>query len=135
MNGPMYTPDGSTEQSPLFAVGGSLAGGYAIRLAGGVDNDDLISDSYSFQVRIVLDKDGVDGSDEGNLLEHDITLTANVTINVMRVDENNLQFDVDPDKAIKGASASGLRRPIDSNPLEWEVTGIGSSAKLVSTWE
>ena len=45
---------------------------------------------------------------------------------------NDLQFDVDPDKAIKGAIASGLRRPIDSNPLEWEVTGIGSSAKLVS---
>ena len=39
------------------------------------------------------------------------------------------------DKAIKGATASGLRRPIGSNPLEWEVTGIGSSAKLVEHWE
>ena len=129
--GPMYTPDGSTEQSPLFAVGGSLAGGYTIGLAGGVNNEDLTSDSYSFQVRIILDEDGTDGNDD-NVLERDITLTANVTINVMGVDENDLQFDVVPAKAIKGAVVSGLRRPIASNPLEWDVTGISSSAKLVS---
>ena len=78
-----------------------------------------------------MDEDGTDGNDD-NVLERDITLTANVTINVMGVDENDLQFDVVPSKAIKGAVVSGLRRPIDSNPLEWDVTGISSSAKLVS---
>ena len=130
--GPMYTPTGSTEQSPLFAVGGSLAGGYTIGLAGGVDNNDLTSDSYSFQVRIVLDEDGADGADTDNLLEHDIPLTANVTINVMRVEGNGNNFDVDPSKAIKGSAVSGLGRPIDTNPLEWKVTGVASSAKLVN---
>ena len=130
--GPMYTPTGSTEQSPLFAVGGSLAGGYTIGLAGGVDNNDLTSDSYSFQVRIVLDEDGADGADTDNLLEHDIPLTANVTINVMRVEGNGNNFDVDRSKAIKGSAVSGLGRPIDTNPLEWKVTGVASSAKLVS---
>ena len=127
LNGPMYTTAGD-EQSPLFEVRGTLAGGYTIHLASG-NNDDLTSDSYSFQVRIILDEDGVPGDD--NVLERDITLTADVTINVMRVDKNDLHFDVDPGKAIKGATASGLRRPIDSNPLEWIVTGIGSSAKLL----
>ena len=32
---------------------------------------------------------------------------------------NDLQFDVVPAKAVKGAVVSGLTRPIGSNPLEW----------------
>ena len=39
------------------------------------------------------------------------------------VDVGDLQFDVVPAKAVKGAVVSGLQRPIASNPLEWDVTG------------
>ena len=49
----------------------------------------------------------------------------------MRVTENALNFDVDPTKAVKGAVVSGIHRPIATNPLQYQVTGIGSSAKLV----
>ena len=102
-----------------------------------------LANSYSFRVRAIIDRDtSADGSDTdptdfpaGHTAinnDHDSTLTGNVVVNVMRVSENDLQFDVDQSKAVKGATVSGLRRPIGSNPLQWDVTGIGSSAKLVS---
>ena len=45
------------------------------------------------------------------------------------VDAGDLQFDVVPAKAVKGAVVSGLKNPIGSNPLEWEPD---TGATLVS---
>ena len=131
IGGPTYVNDGN-ERVPLFALGGSLPDYVTVGLGAGADNTDLTADRYSFQVRIILDADGADSTtDADTLLERDITLTANVTINVMNITENALNFDVDPTKAVKGAVVSGIHRPIATNPLQYEVTGIGSSAKLV----
>ena len=109
-------------------------------------NDVLTRDEYSIRVRIVIDGDNqVDGNDDDDeadelLLgqtavdnDHDYTFTADITLNVMgiKAGTDDLSFDVVPSKAVKGAKLSGIRRPINSNPLQWEVTGIGSSAKLI----
>ena len=149
IGGPKYDQDGSNGDpaTDVFAVPGTItesdttaAGMYTIpiTLATGIvaANIDaaLPRDSYTFQVRLVIDTnnaaDGAADDDEDTANDRDLTLTARVTINVMRVNEE-LAFDVDPAKAVKGALVSGLRRPIGTNPLEWEVKGIGSSAKLV----
>ncbi len=101
-----------------------------------------LADSYSFSVRLIIDAEpGVDGDDvdpttfrgthNANNNDADHTFTANVDINVMRVDENGLLFDVVPAKAVKGSVVSSVRKPINSDPQEWDVTGIGSSAKLI----
>ena len=52
----------------------------------------------------------------------------------MEGDGNNPDLDDVQTRAVKGAVVSGLRRPIDSNPLECRrLTGIGSSeVKLLS---
>ena len=93
----------------------------------------LTADSYSFQVRIILDEDGQESTDDvDTVLERDITLTANVTVNVLNVDVNALQFDVVPAKAVKGATVSGVGNPIGTDPLEWDLSGIGSHMKLIS---
>ena len=98
----------------------------------GLDNGDLtLSNSYSFRVQIILDEDGEESDDEDSVLERDLTLTANVRINVLKRAADELRFDVDPSKALKNAQVSQLGQPIDSNPLQWQITGIGSSMKLV----
>ena len=43
---------------------------------------------------------------------------------------DDLQFDVVPAKAVKGAVVSGLTRPIGSNPLQWEVDTGGAAVTI-----
>ena len=134
LGGPTFIDDEADDtRKPLFVLGTntSLDAPFTVSLNTAAGNTDLKESSYSFRVRLILDADGEDGDDADLLLERDITLTANVTINVMRVTENALNFDVDPTKSVKGAVVSGIHRPIATNPLQYEVTGIGSSAKLV----
>ena len=47
------------------------------------------------------------------------------------VEVDGLQFDVVPAKAVKGAVVSGLKNPIGSNPLEWDVSDVATGT-LVS---
>ena len=59
----------------------------------------------------------------------ELTLTGDTEVTVSATpvtpgpapEENDLQFDVVPAKAVKGAVVSGLGRPIGSNPLEWAI--------------
>ena len=46
------------------------------------------------------------------------------------VEVGDLQFDVVPAKAVKGAVVSGLTRPIGTNPLEWEVDTGGAAVTI-----
>ena len=41
-----------------------------------------------------------------------------------------LAFDVVPDKAVKGAVVSGLKNPIGSSPLQWEVDTGGAAVTI-----
>ncbi len=146
LGGPSFTPTGGTSTPVFEAVAGTEDTANGLQpievsltsaAATAVDNGSLVlSDSYSFRVQVVVDRDDlVDGAADTDTTENndrDITLTANVAINVMRIKADDLQFDLVPAKAVKGAVVSGLRNPIGTSPLEWEITGIGSSAKLVS---
>ena len=145
VGGPKYDFDGNGTAADVFTIAGDGTGGNAdgeLSLAVGLNgalaeaNVDMAlpNDSYTFEVKMVIDRDNDVNSDNlGTALDdRDLTLTATVTVNVMRVKTDELLFDVVPGKAVKGSLVSGLRHPIASNPLEWEVSGIGSSAKLVS---
>ena len=48
------------------------------------------------------------------------------------VDADYRKFDVVPDKAVKGAVVSGLKNPIDSNPLQWEVDTGGAAVAIAN---
>ena len=48
-------------------------------------------------------------------------VTVDATPGPEAVDVGELQFDVVKTKAVKGAVVSGLKSPIDSSPLEWDV--------------
>ena len=103
IGGPKYDQDGSNGNpaTDVFAVPGTItesettaAGMYTIpiTLATGIvaANIDaaLPRDSYTFQVRLVIDTnnaaDGAADDDEDTENDRDLTLTARVTINVMR---------------------------------------------------
>ena len=43
-----------------------------------------------------------------------------------------LAFDVVPDKAVKGAVVSGLKNPIGSSPLQWEVDTGGAAVAIAN---
>ena len=58
-----------------------------------------------------------------------VTVAATTTPDPTPDDAGDLQFDVVPDKAVKGAVVSGLKNPIGTNPLEWEPD---TTATLVS---
>ena len=61
--------------------------------------------------------------DRGN---HEVGGDTEVTVSTdtgpAPVDVGELQFDVVKTKAVKGAVVSGLKSPIDSSPLEWDVS-------------
>ena len=62
----------------------------------------------------------------------DVTVSADAVTGPDPVDAGDgLQFDVVPDKAVKGAVVSGLNHPIGSNPLEWDVSDVATGT-LVS---
>ena len=46
------------------------------------------------------------------------------------VDADDKQFDVVKTKAVKGAVVSGLKNPIGSNPLQWEVETGGAAVTI-----
>ena len=48
------------------------------------------------------------------------------------VDAGDLQFDIVPAKAVKGAVVSGLKNPIDSNPLQWDDVDTGGAAVAIA---
>ena len=53
---------------------------------------------------------------------YDIVGDTSVTVSTgpAPVEVGDLQFDVVPAKAVKGAVVSGLHNPIGSNPLQWD---------------
>ena len=59
----------------------------------------------------------------------DTSVTVSTDTGPAPVEIGDLQFDVVPAKAVKGAVVSGLKNPIGSNPLEWEPD---TTATLVS---
>ena len=61
----------------------------------------------------------------------DTSLTVSTDTGPPPVDTGELQFDVVPVKAVKGAVVSGLNHPIGSNPLEWDVSDVATGT-LVS---
>ncbi len=139
-------PQTAATVTPIFEIqtGGTLTDGFDIGLTTNAGKATLTQDSYSFRVRIVIDGDTTaDGRDDDqppvvlptghnpNNNDQDYTLTANVMVNVLKAKTDDLQFDVVKEKAVKGAVVSGLRNPISSSPLQWEITGISSSAKLI----
>ena len=85
--------------------------------------------SYTFSGTLT-DEDKVDHAVGGDT---DITVGADVTPGptpVDPVDAGDLQFDVVKTKAVKGAVVSGLKNPIDSNPLQWEVDTGGAAVTI-----
>ena len=91
--------------------------------------------SYDLTVKVVIDANTTVDSDnpvDGDVdNDRDYTLTAKVKVYVLGIEDDDLQFDVVASKAVKGATLSGIRNPIASSPLQWEVTGVGSTMKLV----
>ena len=59
-------------------------------------------------------------------------VTVDATPGPAPVDAGDLQFDVVPAKAVKGAVVSGLKNPIDSNPLQWEVDTGGAAVAIAN---
>ena len=62
----------------------------------------------------------------------DVTVGADATPGPDAVDAGDKQFDVVPDKAVKGAIVSGLFHPIGSNPLQWEVETGGAAVSIAN---
>ena len=60
----------------------------------------------------------------------DTSVTVSTDTGPAPVDAGDLQFDVVKTKAVKGAVVSGLKRPIDSNPLQWEVETGGAAVTI-----
>ena len=96
----------------------------------------LGGESFSYQVTA----SPTDGSYmfEGDLIdaaqvEHSIEatpITVSTDTGPAPVEIGDLQFDVVPAKAVKGAVVSGLTRPIGTNPLEWEVDTGGAAVTI-----
>ena len=61
----------------------------------------------------------------------DASLAVSTDTGPPPVDTGELQFDIVPVKAVKGAVVSGLNHPIGSNPLEWNVSDVATGT-LVS---
>ena len=59
-----------------------------------------------------------------------ITVSAGTTTGPDPVDADDKQFDVVKTKAVKGAVVSGLKNPIGSNPLQWEVETGGAAVTI-----
>lgn len=143
LNGPMFTPAGGTPE-PIFVAGTTGTGdttavtvsltSNAVTYFNDTANKSALRSSYSFQVAGKIDVDTTTDSNADTDTtpdnDPDVTVTSTVTINVLRIKENNLAFDVVPSKAVKGATVSGLRNPIETGPLQWELTGVGSSMKM-----
>ena len=140
MNSPAFDHDdnAATPNQDLFAVEGTFQqsdGTAAINVSfhDSATGEDLTRDSYSLRIRAFVDENiGVDsGDDEDADNDRDHTFNATVTVNVVRVADDGLRFDVDPSKALKDSPVSQLGKPINGSALQWEVTGIGSGMKLV----
>ena len=82
-------------------------------------------DTYTFSG--MLTARGQDHTVGGDL---SVTVSADATPGPAPVDAGDLQFDVVPAKAVKGAVVSGLNHPIGSNPLEWEVDTGGAAVSI-----
>ena len=57
-------------------------------------------------------------------------LTVSTDTGPPPVEVDGLQFDIVPAKAVKGAVVSGLKNPIGSNPLQWEVETGGAAVTI-----
>ena len=64
-------------------------------------------------------------------VEGDTIIMVSTETGPAPVDAGDLQFDVVPAKAVKGAVVSGLNYPIGSNPLQWDVSDVATGT-LVS---
>ena len=62
----------------------------------------------------------------------DTVVTVDATPGPAPVDAGDLQFDVVPAKAVKGAVVSGLKSPIGSNPLQWDDLDTGGAAVTIA---
>ena len=61
---------------------------------------------------------------DGERMDHIVSGDTSVTVSTgpPPTEVGPLKFDVVPAKAVKGAVVSGLKSPIGSNPLEWDVS-------------
>ena len=103
-----------------------------------------LGSSYSFRVQIVFDEDPTMSDVDNPVLgggtptaasaennDPDLTLTTGVTVNILRVKDDEQNFDIVQSKAVKGAVVSRIRKPIDGGPAEWEITGLGPKTTFV----
>ena len=107
-------------------------------------NTFTLGNSYSFRVQLIFDEDPTMSDVDNPVLgggtppasainnDPDLTLTTGVTINILRVKDDDQAFDIVQSKAVKGAVVSRIRKPIDGGPAEWEITGLGPKTTLVS---
>ena len=87
----------------------------------------IAGDSFTYQVT-ASDTDGTydiegDLTDAADMTESIGTTTITVqtapVVTGPEPDDNDLEFDIVPSKAVKGAQVSGVGNPIASNPLTW----------------
>ena len=74
-----------------------------------------VESDYTFEGTLIDDERG--SSDVGGATD----VTVDATPGPAPVNVGPLAFDVVPAKAVKGAVVSGLKNPIASSPLEWDV--------------
>ena len=119
--GASFRPDDSDEDNGtlvfnLFSLGGLGGAEFSYRVTASTDG------SYMFEGDLI----------DAAQVEHGIEATP-ITVSTYTgpapVEVGDLQFDVVPAKAVKGAVVSGLKNPIGTNPLEWEPD---TTATLVS---
>ena len=100
----------------------------------------LGGDSFTYQVTAsetdgsyMFQGDLIDAAQAESAIEATpITVSAGTTTVPDPVDADDLQFDVVPAKAVKGAVVSGLKNPIGSNPLQWSVDTGGAAVAIAN---
>ena len=97
-------------------------------------NSSRIRSSYSFTYKLVLDTDITeDGSDDGDTEtdDEDLVVQTRITVNIVRT-SRTLMFDVVTGRLFEGATISAVGNSLMGNALAYEITGLPSSAKILS---
>ncbi len=117
-------PAGFTYVSTTNGLGGTQTGSEVeFRFLGSSDftytvTASMTEDSHSFSGTLNPGP-GIDAVDVVGAT--DVTVATIPPQTGPEVTSNNLEFDVVPSKAVKGATVSGVGNPISSNPLKWVV--------------
>ena len=87
-----------------------------------------IEDTYDFAGTLTI-REGDDAGDYP--VGGDTSISVSADTGPAPVDAGDLQFDIVPAKAVKGAVVSGLKSPIGSNPLQWsKLIPVGRQSPL-----